>query len=350
MNESTVERYDKSDMRGLLAGFPQQVEDAAAIAKRTPVPIDGTRIENIVLTGLGGSAIAGDLLRSYLAGELRVPFLVNRHYFLPGFVGTKSLVIVSSYSGDTEETIAAHLEARKRRAQVLCISTGGETSRLAKKFRQPLITIPKGLPPRAALGFSFFPLLIALVRMKFIRSRDKDIRETLAVLKRSARRCNSLDPKRNLALQVAQRLYGKLPIIYSGADRFDAVNLRWRGQLEENAKVLAYGNVLPEMNHNELVGWRVLHRLMNEMPVLFLRDKQDHKRVAVRMDITRSIVNEFAASATEIYSEGTSLLARMFSLIHLGDWVSFYLAMLNGIDPTPVKVIDYLKWELGKTR
>jgi len=348
MNESTVERYDPSDMRGLLAGFPLQVREAVAIAKRTPIPMNSAAIGNIVLTGLGGSAIAGDLLRSYLAPELRIPFIVNRHYALPEFVGTKSLVIVSSYSGDTEETIAAHLEAKKRRAQVLCISTGGETRRLAGKFRHPIITIPKGLPPRAALGYSFFPLLIALVKMKFIRSRDKDLRETLAVLTRSARRCNSLDPRRNPALQIAQKLYGKLPIIYSAADRFDAVNLRWRGQLEENAKVLAYGNVVPEMNHNELVGWRVLRRQMNEMAVLFLRDRQDHKRIRLRMDLTKSIVSEFAASTAEVFGEGNSLLARIFSLIHLGDWVSFYLAMMNGIDPTPVKVIDYLKWELGK--
>ncbi|HYQ87123.1 MAG TPA: bifunctional phosphoglucose/phosphomannose isomerase [Bacteroidota bacterium] len=348
MNESTIERYDKSGMRRLLSGFHRQVEDAVRIGKHTKIPPIGSSVNDIVLTGLGGSAIAGDLLRSYLAPELGVPFSVNRHYLLPKFVGGKSLVIVSSYSGDTEETVSAHLDARKRRAKVLCISSGGETSRLAKKFRQPLITIPRGLPPRAALGYSFFPLLLALVKLKFIRSRDKDIRETMSALGRQSRRYNSLDPKRNPALQLAQRLYGKLPIIYSPADRYDAVNLRWRGQLEENAKVLAYGNVLPEMNHNELVGWKVLRRLMSEMAVIFLRDRSDHKRVGLRMDLTKGIVSEFASSATEVWSEGKSGLARMFSLIYLGDWVSFYVAMLNGIDPTPVKVIDYLKWELSK--
>jgi glucose/mannose-6-phosphate isomerase len=348
MNESTIERYDKSGMRRLLAGFHRQVEDAVRIGKRSKIPSMGSSINDIVLTGLGGSAIAGDLLRSYLAPELDVPFMVNRHYLLPQFVGGKSLVIVSSYSGNTEETISAHRDARKRRAKVLCISSGGETQRLAKKFRQPLITIPRGLPPRAALGYSFFPLLLSLVKLKFIRSRDKDIRETMIALERQGRRYNSLDPKRNPALQLAQRLYGKLPIVYSPADRLDAVNLRWRGQLEENAKLLAYGNVLPEMNHNELVGWKVLRRLMSEMAVIFLRDRSDHKRIALRMDLTKGIVSEFAAGATEVWSEGKSGLARMFSLIYLGDWVSYYVAMLNGIDPTPVKVIDYLKWELGK--
>jgi glucose/mannose-6-phosphate isomerase len=348
MNESTVESYDKSGMRRLLAEFPRQVEEAVSLARHARVPSPGPGIRNIVLTGLGGSAIAGDLLRSYLAPELRVPFVVNRHYTLPEFVGPGSLVIVSSYSGDTEETVAAHLDAARRRARVFCISTDGETARLAAKFGHPAVTIPKGLPPRAALGYSFFPLLIALVKMKFIKPREKDIAETIGLLKRSAKRCGSLDPRRNPALQLAQRLYGKLPILYSAADRLDAVNLRWRGQLEENAKVLAYGNVLPEMNHNELVGWKVLRRHMNEMAVIFLRDRQDHRRVKARMDLTRSIVNEFAGSTTEVFSEGKSLLARIFSLIHLGDWTSYYLAMLNGVDPMPVKVIDYLKWELSK--
>ncbi len=348
MNELTVERYDKSGMRRLIAGFPQQVKDALAIAQRAPMPKGVKSVENIVLTGLGGSAIAGDLLRSYLAPELKIPFIVNRHYVLPEFVGPRTLVIVSSYSGDTEETVAAHHEARKRRANVLCISTGGETARLAQKFRQPLIRIPKGLPPRAALGYSFFPLLTALVRMKLIRPRPGDLKETISLLDRASKRYSSLDPRKNFVLQIAQRLYGKLPVIYSAADRFDTVNLRWRGQMEENAKVLAYGNVLPEMNHNELVGWKVLQRQMSEIAVIFLRDRQDHKRVKVRMEITKSIVKEFSGSTTEVMSEGKSLLARMFSLIHKGDWVSFYLAILNGMDPTPVKVIDYLKWELGK--
>ena len=241
MNQSTIERYDKSDMRRLLAGFPLQVREAISLAKGTAVPIDSRAIDNIVVTGLGGSAIAGDLLRSYLAPELRVPFVVNRHYVLPEFVGPRSLVIVSSYSGDTEETVAAHLDAKKRKAKVLCISTNGVTAQLARKFRQPIIVIPKGLPPRAALGYSFFPMLIALGKMKFIRSRENDLRETLALLVRSAKKFNSLEPKRNLALQIAQKLYGKLPIIYSAADRFDAVNLRWRGQLADVAADDGFG-------------------------------------------------------------------------------------------------------------
>jgi glucose/mannose-6-phosphate isomerase len=348
MKETSVQLYDPSNMRRLLAEFPDQIERAVRIGKAAKMPYRAKNIDAIVLTGLGGSAIGGDVLRSYLAGDLRVPFVVNRHYELPAFVGPRTLVVVASYSGGTEETIAAHQDAIRRKAKVLCISSNGETARIAAQRRQPLITIPKGFPPRTALGYSFFPTLVALTNMGFIRSKDKEIRETVRLLRRLAGVYGSLANKNNLALETAKKLYNKLPVIYSSADRFDVVNTRWRGQLAENSKVLAFGHVLPEMNHNELVGWKALKRQMEEMAVVFLRDAGDHERVKIRMDITKSIVGEYASKVIELESEGSSLLARMFSLIYLGDWVSYYLALMNGIDPTPVRVIDYLKRELSK--
>ncbi len=348
MTEMDIAQVDKSNMRRLLVEFPGQVEDAVRIGRKSPAPYASGSINNIVVTGLGGSAIGGDLLRSYLQEELHIPFFVNRHYFLPAFVDKNSLVVVSSYSGNTEETIASHKDATKRDAKVLCISSNGETERLAKKYHQPLITIPKGLPPRAALGYSFFPVLVALTKMKLIKTRDKDIRETVSLLKEKSKLYASPDSKKNKAFKLAQKLYGKVPIVYSAADKFDIVNLRWRGQFAENAKVLAFGHVLPEMNHNELVGWKVLKRQMSNMVTIFLRDESDYDRVQRRMKITMEIVGEYANDVVEMHSEGTSLMARMFSLIHLGDWTSYYLAILNGIDPTPVRVIDYLKNELAK--
>lgn len=347
ITEQAIVRHDTKNMRKLLIEFPQQIEDAVRIGKKFPLPYNSSTIKNVVVTGLGGSAIGGDLLRSYLAEELKIPFAVNRHYFLNEYVDKNSLVIVSSYSGNTEETIASHKDATKRGAKVLCISTNGETERLAKKYRQPLITIPKGFPPRAALGYSFFPILVTLAKMKLIASKDKDIDETIALLEKKAKDYASLSRK-NTALVLAYELFEKLPIIYSAAERFDVVNLRWRGQIAENGKMLAFGHVVPEMNHNELVGWKVLKKQMKQMAVVFLRDREDYPRVKIRMDIMKEIMQKYAAKVIEVESEGRSLLARMFSLIYLGDWVSFYLAILNGEDPTPVKVIDYLKNELSK--
>ncbi len=339
---------DVSNVYNLIKQFPSQAQEAAKIGNAANVRLPSKGIENIVLCGLGGSAIGGDLLKSYLADELTVPFTVNRSYSLPKFVGTKTLVIISSYSGNTEETNAAHREAIKRRAKILCISSNGVTAKLAKAKRTPLITIPGGLPPRCALGYSFFPLLIALGKMGFIKNKTRDIRETIKLLEEKSTEYGTPDESTNMALQLAAQLKGRPGVVYSSTERFDAVNTRWRGQIAENAKSLLFGHVLPEMNHNELVGWKVLSEMMRETQVFFLRDKGDHKRIAYRMDITKQIIGEHTTRITEVWSEGTSLLARMFSLVYLGDWVSYYLAILHKEDPMPVAVIDHLKNELSK--
>ena len=346
MNEKTVQTYDASSMRQLLLDFPYQAQDAVRIGAQVRGAVTARNVQNIVLTGLGGSAIGGDLLRSYLAEELRVPFVINRHYTLPEFVGAKSLVVVSSYSGNTEETIAAHRDAVRRKARVVCVSSGGETSKMAAKYRQALVTIPRGYPPRAALGYSFFAPLVMFIKSGFVKPRQRDIDETLSLLSKKARVYGSLSAS-NPALRLAGKMHGTLPVVYSSADRFDVVNLRWRGQIAENAKMLAFGHVIPEMNHNELVGWNVSKDIMKKITVVILRDRGDHPRVQLRMGITREIVSAYAGEVLEVASEGKSLLARMFSLIYLGDWVSFYLAMLNRIDPTPVRVIDMLKKKLA---
>jgi glucose/mannose-6-phosphate isomerase len=353
--KSAIEQYDPSNMRKLIADFPQQVKEAVAIGKKFSCSLNGSSVRNIVVSGLGGSAIGGDILRAYSSGVLRVPFFVNRHYYLPGFVDSHSLVVTASYSGNTEETLAVHRDAMKKKATIVCISSNGEISARARKFKQPLITIPGGLPPRAALGYSFFPVLLLMHKLKFIPSPENDITETISLLEKKSKLFNNPSGKNNPALDLARKLHGKLPIIYSAADKFDVVNLRWRGQMSENAKVLAYGNVYPEMNHNELVGWSKSFHAgntatphMDEMAVVYLRDKQDYQRVRMRMDITKKIIEKCAYEAIDVHSEGTSLLARMFSLIYLGDWVSYYLAILNHVDPTPVRAIDYLKNELSK--
>lgn len=348
MTLTDIKRLDPTGMYDWIRNFPEQIEDAVRMGTSTPLTLRTSGIQNIIVTGLGGSAIGGNLLRSYLANELDLPFIVNRHYRLPEFVGTKSLVIVSSYSGNTEETIAAHADAVKRKARVLCITTNGETMKMAKKFKHPVIEIPKGLSPRAALGYSFFPLLVAFFRLGLIKNKTKHIAETVKLLRAESSVLSNPESSDNTALQLATTLQGKLPIIYAPTEHFDAVAVRWRGQISENAKQLAFGHVLPEMNHNELVGWKHPVQLLKQLHVVFLRDAGTHKRIAMRETITKQIVLSYAGGVTDVWSKGRSLLARMFSLIHLGDWVSFYLAILNNEDPTPVKVIDYLKEELRK--
>jgi glucose/mannose-6-phosphate isomerase len=348
MTPEDISRIDRSNMFSLLRDFPAQAREALTIGTNADIRLRTTGIRNIVVCGLGGSAIGGDLLRSYLATDLRIPFSVNRMYTLPKYVGRDTLVIISSYSGNTEETNAAHREALKRKAKVLCISSNGTTEKLATRAHSPFIKIPGGLPPRAALAYSFFPLLLALTRLGFIKSRRKEIQETLTLLDAKASLYTSSDHTANPAYLLAERLKHRIIVCYSSTERFDTVNTRWRGQIAENGKALAFGHVLPEMNHNELVGWKVLQREMREMQVIFLRDKGDHPRVQMRMGITGEVLARYTDRVTEVWSEGEGLLARLFSLIYLGDWVSYYLAILHGEDPTPVAVIDYLKTSLAR--
>jgi glucose/mannose-6-phosphate isomerase len=350
MIAESIARIDRENMFALLRDFPKQVAEAVEIGRKADVRLRTAGIRNILVCGLGGSAIGGDLLRSYLAGELAVPFLVNRNYTLPRFVGRDTLVIISSYSGNTEETNAAHREALKRKARIICISSNGATAQLARKARSPLITVPGGLPPRAALGYAFFPLLITLAKLGLIRNKQKEIKETRALLEAKAEVYVLPDPASNPALALATALQHRIVICYSSTERFDTVNTRWRGQIAENSKSLAFGHVFPEMNHNELVGWKVLTEVMREMHVVVLRDKADHPRVQMRMGITREVLSAYTDHITEVWSEGNGLLARMFSLITLGDWVSYYMAILHGENPTPVAVINYLKSELGKVK
>ena len=348
MTNEEMHAVDPLNMFRLIKEFPAQAREAIRIGNEAKLRLSVRGIHEIVLCGLGGSAIGGDLLKSYLGVELKVPFLVNRHYVLPGHVGPNTLVIISSYSGNTEETNTAHREALKRKAKILCISSNGMTEALAKKTKAPFIKIPGGQPPRSALAYSFFPLLIALTRLGFIKDKSREMKEALTLLNEKSAEYSNPDPAMNRAFQLASALCGRITVVYSSTERFDAVNTRWRGQIAENAKALCFGNVLPEMNHNELVGWKALRDQMKEMQVVFLRDKADHPRVQVRMNITKEVISQYTPHVVEVWSEGTTLLARMLSLVTLGDWVSYYLAILHREDPWPVAVIDHLKTELAK--
>lgn len=338
---------DRSNMFRLLKQFPDQVREAVSIGNEAGVRKRIRTVKQIVLTGMGGSAIGGDLLAGYLAGSLRVSLSVNRHYALPKFVGKETLLIVSSYSGGTEETISAYKEGSRRGAQVLCITSGGRIATMARSKRHMLITIPGGLPPRAALGYSFFPLLITLSRLGLVSHKAKDIGETIQLLDERAGLYGNPDPSTNKALQMAGHLRNRFGVLYAATGIPGAVATRWRGQIAENAKAMAWTHLLPEMNHNEIVGWRIPQEQLKETAVVFLRDRGDHKRVQRRIDLTRGILADTTTHIHEIWSEGASPLARMFSLIYLGDWVSYYLAILHGIDPTPVTTIDHLKEQLA---
>ena len=347
-----IKTLDKSNMLDLLLGLDEQFRGAKDIGKSfNPTGISSDGVRNIVFTGVGGSAIGADVIRSYTAEEIKVPIIVNRNYTLPNFVNGNTLLFASSYSGNTEETLSAYEEAKEKKARIIAISSNGALEELAKKDGALFIKIPEGLPPRCALGYSFIPPLLALCKLGFIGNKEKEvdeISEVLRGLKSELGLESSVDA--NIAKGIAFMLQHKYPIIYGANDHIDVVVTRWRGELAENSKHLASSHVFPEMNHNEIVGWDFPIELMNQFVVIFLRDREDHNKVARRMDITKEILSKKGINIIEISSKGKGLLSRMMSLIYIGDMVSFYLAILNGIDPSPVDRVTYLKKELAKDK
>lgn len=350
--------HDRSNMRAVLRTFPEQVRHALQIAEHTPA-LEGIEVRaDVVVAGLGGSAIGADLVRSYCAalrGAERLRLHVWRGYGVPPFLDRSSVFIASSYSGDTEETLSAYTDARKRTAHLLCLTTGGQLARLAKRHGVPCIIIPTGFQPRAAIGYSFFPLLMTILSHPAIEdiartTTEKAIPETITILEELSQEC--AEPTRtNPALTLAKRLQGRLPVIYAAYERTDAVALRWRGQIQENAKQLAFSHIVPEMNHNEINGWEYPSELVKRAAVILLRDRDDHRRVALRFQALEEILRKAGVKViASIEGRGKSLLARMMSMVYLGDWTSYYLALLNGVDPTPVPVIARLKQYLSATR
>ena len=349
MEKKLIKSIDKSNMFEVLKDFPLQVKDALRIANKYKLHNFNTKgIKNVIISGLGGSAIGGDLFRSFTQYEIKIPVTVNRNYSLPKFADSNTLVIISSYSGNTEETTSAYREAINAKCKIICITSGGEVKKIAGQNKHNCIIIPGGLQPRCALGYSFFTLLLLFVKLGLIKDRKEEINETVKILETESVEYTNLNPDKNLALKIAIDLKGKLPVVYSSADVMDIVNLRWRGQISENAKILAYGNLYPEMNHNELVGWKLNADILKKIVVVFLKDENDNERIKLRMSITSEIYKKYADNIFSLESNGKYKLGRIFDSIYLGDWVSFYLAILNKVDPTPVDVINYLKGKLDK--
>jgi glucose/mannose-6-phosphate isomerase len=346
-----IRKIDTKGMYDLIYNFPQQLTEGAHLGFIADLKLPDFSPQNIILTGMGGSAIGGDLARSYLAYELKVPFTICRNYLLPEYVNDKTLVFVSSYSGETEETLSAFQQAKKRKAKIIAITSGGTLLEECKEDGLPFILIPKGFPPRAALGYSFTPILVAMSRLGLILDKTEELEKTSKFLEEKKEEY-ALEKKKsqNPAKSLALNLYGKFPIVYTSTDYFDTVGYRWKGQFGENSKILAYNNYFPEFNHNELVGWKVLDQIRDKLRVIILKDKDDHPRIELRMQIVKKIIQKKKVKVLEIESRGETILSRIFSLIQLGDFASFYLAILNQVDPTPVEVIDYLKKELASKK
>ena len=346
ITNSDLKLRDSADMFSILKAFPEQITEAYDIGNKIEKSVDPVTIRNIIITGLGGSAIGGDLVRSYIQNEIEVPVAVNRNYFLPAYAGKDTLVFVSSYSGETEETLSAYNDAKSKGCKIVCVSSGGKLTVIAENDGNLVIKVPRGYQPRCALAFSFFTLLIFLIKNGFISDRDGEIKKVIELMKERSLLYTTLDSTGNSAEKISRHLLGKIPILYSSNDLLDIVNLRWRGQFAENAKTLAFGNYFPEMNHNEIVGWQENSEFLRNFAILYLLDREDNPRIIKRQKVTKEILEKYRGFDIEIESEGKSKLERIFDLVYLGDWVSYYLAILSNVDPTPIEKINLLKNKL----
>lgn len=325
-------------MKELVQNFPTQLHEALLIGQSYRFNTPKKQYAHVVLTGLGGSGIGGSIVQNFVADKLAIPFMVNKDYFLPKFVNKNSLVIVSSYSGNTEETLMAMQQALKVKATVVCITSGGKVSELAKKKKLDCILLPAGMPPRACIGYSMTQVLFVLQGLGVLNyDCTKDIKAAIKLLKAQSR---GIQSKANA---LAKKLLDKTPIIYS-APELEGMAVRFRQQLNENSKMLCWHHVIPEMNHNELVGWRDKNP---ERAVVILRDKDDYERTQMRMEINKKVIKKYTKNVNELYTEGKSYWEKVFYLVHLTDWVSVKLAEMRGVDATEVRVIDYLKGELA---
>lgn len=350
LTSATINELDKSRMLDLLMDFPSQLVAAVDIVKNAKVLFEKRDFTNIVFAGLGGSAIGADLVKAYLYYESRLPINVFRDYDLPAYVDNKTLVFISSYSGNTEETLSAYLQAKEKGATLIAVSSDGTVEKYAKNDGVTFIGVPRGFPPRCALGYlSAIPLCL-LAKLGLIKDVGPAISQTVRILQDL--RDKGIGPgvglKDNVSKFIASKLVNKFAVVYTGSVHFDVCATRLRGQINENAKALASTHVFPEMNHNEIVGWQHPKKLFKDFLVLMLKDKKMHPRVAKRMEITKEILKKEGVAIIEVWPQGEELLSRMYSLIYKGDFISYYLAILYGIDPTPVEKITYLKNELAK--
>jgi len=349
-NLKLYKRFDPADMLAHLHGLPKQCREAWLKAKEFALPANYADIDKVVISGMGGSAIGGDLLRNLTSSIAKPIIFVQRDYTLPAFIDDKTLIIASSYSGMTEETISAFSQALSTNSKKLVITTGGKLKTLAEGKAIPVFTIDYVGPPRASLGYSFMPLLAFLQKLGFIENKSAEVEEMLQVLETLLSKVSEDVPTQlNPAKQLANKLFGKVVIIY-GAGILSAAAHRWKTQINENSKAWAFSETFPELNHNAVVGYEFPKHVAKQACVILLHSPSLHPKILLRYQITSEILEKAGIEHETIDSQGKNELSQIMSLVFLGDWVSYYLAILYEADPSPVKAIDYLKKRLSDAR
>jgi len=323
--EIDIEDIDKENMGKMIEDFPAQIREGFK------TEIKAKPFENIFIVGMGGSALAGSLLKSYLY-NINIPIHVVRSYFMPEFVNKKSLVFVVSHSGNTEETINAYRTAIRKDANIIAMSSGGKLEKLALRQGITHVRIPfKNVEPRMTYCFQFFAMLKILNNSGFIEVKKSEVEKTIENFKKPM--------FKKMAEELAEKLIDKIPLIYS-SDKLSSVAYKWKIDFNENAKIHAFCNYFSEIDHNEIVGYR---NLKADYYVILIKDEDDYHKIKKRMDITKKLIKKNHVDVTELALKGHSLLIRMFTALYVGDWTSYYLAIKYKTDPSPVKMVEDFK-------
>ena len=326
-------------MNDYINDFSNHLREAIEIANNTTLSAYTKEIRNILICGLGGSGIGGTIVSDIISSKVNIPITATKDYSIPNFVNEHTLVIANSYSGNTEETLYALEKCQARGAEIAVITSGGKLKTIAEENKYNKIIIPGNQPPRAMFGYAFTELFFMLNHYRIIDDSFKSDFDKAIIL---------IDTEKadiqKQAMNLAKQMYKQTPVIYV-AKGFEGVAVRFRQQLNENSKMLGWHNVVPEMNHNELLGWRTN---VDDLAVVYFRNKCDYDRNQIRMDINKKVISKFTSNITEIWSKGDSLIENSLYHISVGDWTSWYLSEMNNVDAIEIDVIDFLKGELAK--
>lgn len=338
------DNIDKENLYEVIENVPSQLTEGLEAAR--DVKVKG-KFKSVMISGMGGSALAGNLLRIYLHSLLadcskknhRFGIFQNRFYTLPPEAFNDCLNIISSYSGNTEETVASFEEALKNNLSCVAVSSGGKILKMCKKNNIPYIKMPAGIQPRMMTAYNFAAVFRILVNLGIVEDKQGDFENAAAGLKKKG------EEFKQKGKAIAQKIAGKTPVIYASA-KFKSLAMLWKIMFNENAKTPAFWNFFPELNHNEMVGFT---KPQGKFHIVNLSDASDHPRNLKRIEVTSNILKDYGVDSTVVDMPEGNILYRVFATLQIGCWASYYLALRYKVDPTPVEMVEKLKGKLART-
>ncbi len=346
-----IDDMRKIDRKNMITFSIQAASQYAESAKNVEkINLPYTNPKNIIIAGMGGSAIGGELVKDYTRATAKVPIEISREYNLPAYADKDSLVILASFSGDTEETLSAFVDAVNRKCMIYCVSSGGNLLKYAQKLSLPYLQVKGGMQPRAALPHMLLPTLKCMEKLDMTPKLPEELAETIKLLEKVSTENGPEKPaSENFAKILAANLSGAVPAVY-GFGLYRGVALRYKQQFNENAKIPAKWEYFSELNHNETMGWESAKDVAKCFSAVFIRDISEPVEIHSRIEITKSLMQPMLPKMYEVWSQGKSNLAKMLSTILIGDFTSIYLAMLRNVDPTPVKTVDTMKEKIEQNK